>query len=62
MKHEADWPFQAWLKIEVFQLGLSPENFWEMTLKDWLALTETPASNALNKSDLIKLEREYEQS
>jgi len=62
MKTDVDWPFEAWLKIAVFQLGLSPKAFWEMSLKDWFALTRISAPNAMRKDDLIKLEQDYEQS
>ena len=55
-----DWPFKAWLKIAVMQLGLSPLEFWEMSLTDWFALTQTSAPLAMRKSDLIKLEQDYE--
>jgi len=62
MKNEVDWPFQVWLKIAVLQLGISPKEFWEMSLKDWFALTRISAPQAMRKKDLIKLEQDYEQS
>ena len=62
MENETKWPFDAWLKIAVLQLGLSPEDFWKMSLTDWFALTRSAAPLAMRKSDLIKLEQDYEQS
>ena len=62
MENNTNWPFEAWLKVAVLQLGLSPEDFWKMSLKDWFALTQSPAPYAMRKSDLIKLEQDYEQS
>ena len=38
------WPFENWLKIAVTQLGLSPSEFWQLSLHDWRGLT---ASNAV---------------
>ena len=56
----SDWPFESWLKIAVLQLGMSPCEFWEMSLMDWFAVTKISAPKAMRKSDLIKLEQEYE--
>lgn len=61
MENDANWPFEAWLKIAVLQLGISPEDFWKMSLRDWFALTRSTAPQAMRKSDLIKLEQDYEQ-
>ena len=60
MENETNWPFDAWLKIAVLQLRLSPEDFWKMSLKDWFALTRSTAPKPMRKSDLIKLEQDYE--
>jgi len=62
MENDATWPIEAWLKIAVLQLGLSPEDFWKMSLRDWFALTRSSAPKPMGKSDLIKLEQDYEQS
>lgn len=62
MKNDAHWPFETWLKIAVLQLGLSPEDFWKISLVDWFALTRNTGAQVMRKSDLIKLEQDYEQS
>jgi len=62
MAETQDWPFEAWLKIAVMQLGLSPKEFWEMSLCDWFALTQTTVPRAMCSADLIKLEQDYEHS
>jgi len=62
MTRETDWPFEAWLKIAVMQLGLSPQDFWQMSVMDWFALTKPSFPRAMSKADLIKLEHDYEQS
>jgi len=60
MVDKTDWPFDVWLKLAVMQLGLSPKDFWEMSLIDWLSLTKTSAPSVMAKSDLIKLEQDYD--
>ena len=62
MKNEPKWPFEVWQKVAVMQLGISPSEFWEMSLMDWFAVTKLSAPKAMRKSDLIKLEQDYEQS
>lgn len=62
MTESKNWPFEAWLKIAVCQLGLTPQAFWEMSLTDWFSLTQSGAAQAMSKADLIKLEDDYEQS
>ena len=60
MKNETDWPFEAWQKIAVIQLGISPSEFWQMSFMDWFSIAKTSAPKAMRKSDLIKLEQDYE--
>lgn len=55
-----DWPFEAWLKIARIQLGLSPREFWVLSLTDWFALTRSEASSRLTQTDLDKMEHDYE--
>ena len=38
MKDAADWPFDVWLDIAVRIFGISPRDFWDMNLNDWLTL------------------------
>ena len=60
MSEAQNWPFDAWLKIAVLQLGLSPSEFWQMSVSDWLALTQISAPLTMSKAELIKLEQGYE--
>ena len=60
MGETQEWPFEAWLKIAVLQLGLSPQAFWEISLCDWFALSKSSVTQAMRKADLIKLEHDYE--
>jgi len=55
-----NWPFEGWLKIAVMQLGLTPSEFWKLSLVDWFALTRPRRSNAMTKDELIKMEQSYE--
>jgi len=53
MAETQDWPFEAWLKIAVIQLGLSPKEFWGMSLCDWFALTQRTAPHAMCSAERI---------
>ena len=55
-----DWPFEAWLKVACIQLGLSPQDFWAMSLADWFALTRSQTPTRLTQTDLDKMEQDYE--
>ena len=59
MKKPNDWPFEAWLKIAVMQLGLSPSEFWQISLIDWLAITRPHRRAVMTKETLLKMEQDY---
>ena len=40
-------------------LGLSPETFWRLSLKEWRALTETPPAPVPSRADLSALIARY---
>jgi uncharacterized phage protein (TIGR02216 family) len=40
-------------------LGLPPEAFWRLSLKEWRALTEAPSTPALNRAALRDLIARY---
>ncbi|MBO9545696.1 phage tail assembly chaperone [Caulobacter sp.] len=40
-------------------LGIAPEAFWRLSLKEWRALTETPAAPVLTRTDLSALIARY---
>ncbi len=52
---ENNWPFEAWLRLAVKGFRLSPDEFWEMSLRDWLTLTRTEQTPCLNAQDLEAL-------
>lgn len=55
-----NWPFDAWLKIAVMQLGLSPRDFWALSLTDWFLLTRPAHEVGLSREVLLKMEKDYE--
>ena len=38
MEQNSPWPFVQWLELSVRSLGLSPQDFWSMSLCDWLSI------------------------
>ena len=40
-------------------LGLPPEAFWRLSLKEWRALTQAPAAPSLNRAGLQDLLARY---
>ncbi|PZR32969.1 phage tail assembly chaperone [Caulobacter segnis] len=40
-------------------LGLPPDAFWRLSLKEWRALTEAPAAPAPSRADLSALIARY---
>ncbi|WP_371396206.1 phage tail assembly chaperone [Fretibacter rubidus] len=54
-----DWPFEAWLKLAVGRYGLSPQEFWSISVKDWLTLTAPTERQALNREGFAALSARY---
>lgn len=40
-------------------LGLPPQDFWRLSLKEWRALTEAPPAPVLSRADLSALIARY---
>ncbi len=53
------WPFDAWLKLAVSVYHISPHAFWQMSVRDWLALTRSDKIPAMDAAELIKLQKQY---
>lgn len=50
--------WQAWLVFGVVRLGLSPSEFWALSLTEWLALVwavSGPTATPISRSDLAAL-------
>ena len=55
----SEWPFDVWLKTAVRGFGLSPSQFWQMSVRDWLALLAGNAEQGLARADLSTLMDTY---
>jgi len=51
----AEWPFDLWLKAAVRGFGLSPTEFWAMSVRDWLALLASGSEQGLARTELSRL-------
>lgn len=38
MEKPTEWPFLAWLNLAVRVFGLTPTEFWNLSVLDWLTL------------------------
>ncbi len=54
-----EWPFDLWLKTAVRGFGLSPTDFWQMSMRDWLALLAGTSQQGLLRTDLDTLMDTY---
>lgn len=49
------WPFQAWLRLAVLHMKLSPDAFWDMPVRDWLWLCQNRDEAPLTAHDFTPL-------
>lgn len=54
-----EWPFDLWLRTAVRGFALSPTEFWNMSVRDWLALLAGNAQQSLARADLSTLINTY---
>lgn len=55
-------PLSEWgaaLQFAVLRLGIAPEAFWRLSLKEWRALTGDGGAPALGRGELERLMREH---
>lgn len=52
---EQDWPFDIWLRLAVMHMHLSPQDFWDMNLRDWFVLCHRQETAQFSQLDLIGL-------
>ncbi len=57
MSEMSNWPFEIWLRLAVLQMGLAPETFWEMDVRDWLTLCKREEGKALSPADFEALQK-----
>lgn len=53
--YPSSWPFQDWLRLAVTRFGLTPNQFWDTSVRDWLVIIEPEKSTGLSLSDLQTL-------
>jgi len=54
--------WRAWLQLAVLRFGLSPPEFWALTLAEWRALAEAAAPSAdtaMSRAELDRLRATY---
>ena len=56
---EGAWPFDNWMKIAVFRLGWTPQQFWNCALKDWIILMRATPQPMLTRADFEALNAKF---
>lgn len=59
MSAENNWPFEAWLRLAVRGFRLSPQQFWDMSLRDWLILTRSETVPTMSADELSQLHKRF---
>jgi hypothetical protein len=60
MSDEAqDWPFEKWLRLAIIHLKLSPEDFWNMPVRDWFWLCRKSEKTAVSLDDFQELFQQF---
>lgn len=54
-----EWPFDLWLKTAVRGFGLSPNEFWQMSVCDWLVLLAGNTEQSFSRTELATLMNTY---
>ncbi|MBL4854845.1 MAG: phage tail assembly chaperone [Robiginitomaculum sp.] len=54
-----EWPFDMWLKTAVRGFGLSPHEFWQMSVCDWLVLIAGAGSEGITREKFDELMNTY---
>lgn len=48
-------PFHDWLRLAVLRFGLTPADFWQLSLKEWTGLMVPETPSVLPRADLDRL-------
>jgi len=51
-------PFDAWLRLAV-RMGISPRDFWRLSLKEWRTLTKAAGPAPLGRGELEALRTRF---
>jgi len=52
---ENEWPFDLWLRYACGRFGLSPAQFWAMSVRDWLVLCAPQTTGSLPRPEFENL-------
>jgi len=52
---EQSWPFDIWLRLVVLHMHLSPQDFWDMSVRDWFALCHRNTPTQFSQMNLTSL-------
>ncbi len=53
------WPFDIWLKTAVRGFGLSPAEFWQMSVRDFLVLISGTGDHGIEREKFDELMNTY---
>jgi len=53
------WPFEKWLRLAVIHLKLSPEDFWNMPVRDWFWLCRNAQNTPVSLDDFQSLFEQF---
>lgn len=51
-------PFDAWLRLAV-RMGITPREFWNLSLKEWRVLTQAAGPAPLGRGELETLRARF---
>lgn len=51
-------PFDTWLRLAM-RMGISPRDFWRLSLKEWRALTQATGPAPLGRAELEALRARF---
>ena len=54
-KTSQNWPFDIWFRLAVLHMHISPDDFWNMNVRDWFILCQPPEVVQFSKLDLTEL-------
>lgn len=54
-----DWPVNAWFNLAVRKYGIQPEQFWAMSLHEWLMLLRDTTPDVLTREGFLHLSQIY---
>ncbi len=52
---QEDWPLEAWFRLAVLHLHISPHDFWDMSVRDWLWLCRRSQKTQFSQQDFDDL-------